>query len=188
MSGLIVQEGGKPLAIDLFCGDGGWAKGFLAAGYRVVGYDIAPECRLTYPGEFIEADVAELHGSQFSDATAIVASPPCTEFSDMRFLRPNPKPPNMKLVEAAFRIRRESGVNTVIENVRGARKFFPERCKTHRGAYYLWGDVPLIAWNGKVPMKIGAVAQYRDRNGNLTHPKSRQWGQKAIDKSQKGAR
>lgn len=29
----------RPLAIDLFCGLGGWAEGFLAEGYRVVGFD-----------------------------------------------------------------------------------------------------------------------------------------------------
>ncbi len=30
----------KPLAIDIFCGLGGWTKGLLAEGYRVVGFDI----------------------------------------------------------------------------------------------------------------------------------------------------
>jgi hypothetical protein len=30
----------RPLAIDLFCGLGGWTDGLLALGYRVVGYDI----------------------------------------------------------------------------------------------------------------------------------------------------
>jgi len=30
----------KPLAIDLYCGLGGWAEGFLSEGYRVVGFDI----------------------------------------------------------------------------------------------------------------------------------------------------
>ena len=33
------REARKPLAIDLFCGLGGWAEGFLAEGYDVVGFD-----------------------------------------------------------------------------------------------------------------------------------------------------
>lgn len=31
---------GKPLAIDLFCGLGGWTEGLLSEGYNVVGFDI----------------------------------------------------------------------------------------------------------------------------------------------------
>lgn len=30
----------QPLCIDLYCGLGGWADGFLAEGYRVIGFDI----------------------------------------------------------------------------------------------------------------------------------------------------
>ena len=30
----------KPLAIDLFCGLGGWTEGLLAEDYEVVGFDI----------------------------------------------------------------------------------------------------------------------------------------------------
>jgi len=30
----------KPLAIDLFCGLGGWAEGLLAEGWDVIGFDI----------------------------------------------------------------------------------------------------------------------------------------------------
>lgn len=31
--------GAQPLAIDLYCGLGGWTEGLLAEGYRVVGFD-----------------------------------------------------------------------------------------------------------------------------------------------------
>ena len=30
----------RPLAIDLFCGLGGWTEGLLAEGYEVIGFDI----------------------------------------------------------------------------------------------------------------------------------------------------
>ena len=175
-----------PLCIDLFCGLGGWAKGFLAAGYRVVGYDIEPECAEEYPGEFVCADVKTLHGSMFQEARAIVASPPCTQFSQMNAIRKvNLPPPDMSLVDAAFRIRKESGVPTVIENVRDARKLFPEPCVTHRGAYYLWGDVPLI-FNMKVPLKMGAAARAKKADGSLGPQRLKIWG--ARSRSEAGAR
>ena len=73
----------RPLAIDLFCGLGGWAEGFLAEGYDVIGFDIERHDYGTggYPGQLVLQDVLTLHGSQFKDATVIVASPPCQEFS-----------------------------------------------------------------------------------------------------------
>ena len=72
-----------PLAVDLFCGLGGWAQGFLAEGYRVVGFDTERHdygdgC---YPGELVLQDVLTLRGSQFRRAACIVASPPCQEYS-----------------------------------------------------------------------------------------------------------
>lgn len=65
------------LAIDLFCGLGGWADGFLAEGYRVIGFDIERHDYGTggYPGQLVIQDVLTLHGSQFKDATVIVAFP-----------------------------------------------------------------------------------------------------------------
>lgn len=86
----------QPLAIDLFCGLGGWASGFLSEGYQVIGFDIElhryPLPRRPgslyqewdqYRGQLVLQDVLTLHGSQFRNAAVIVASPPCQEFSYM---------------------------------------------------------------------------------------------------------
>ena len=43
----------RPLAIDLFCGLGGWTEGLLAEGYYVVGFDIE---RHRYPRTFARQD------------------------------------------------------------------------------------------------------------------------------------
>jgi site-specific DNA-cytosine methylase len=73
----------KPLAIDLFCGLGGWAEGLLSEGWDVIGYDIEAHDYGTggYSGTLILQDVTTLHGSQFKDAALIVASPPCQAYS-----------------------------------------------------------------------------------------------------------
>lgn len=70
-----------PLAIDLYCGLGGWTEGFLAEGYRVIGFDIERHVygEHRYPAQLVIQDVLTLHGSQFKDAAVIVASPPCQE-------------------------------------------------------------------------------------------------------------
>jgi hypothetical protein len=75
----------RPLAIDLFCGLGGWTDGLLAAGWDVVGYDIEAHeyGGERYPAALILQDVLTLHGSQFAKAGLIVASPPCQEYSYM---------------------------------------------------------------------------------------------------------
>lgn len=144
-----VIETMKPLAIDLYCGLGGWTKGFLAEGYRVIGFDIE---RRTYPGELVIQDVLTLHGSAFRDATVIVASPPCQGYSyramPWRRARALP-PPDNTLFKACFRIQREASeaagrhIPLVVENVRGAQKWVG-RAVWHYGSFYLWGDVPAL--------------------------------------------
>ena len=148
----------KPLVFDLYCGLGGWAEGFLAEGYDVIGFDI--EVR-PYPGQLVIQDVRTLHGAQFRDATVIVASPPCQEYSyrAMPWKRAKALPaPSNELFDVCFRIQREACeaagryIPMVVENVCGAQKWVG-RAKWHYGSYYLWGDVPAL-----MPLtKAGAV-------------------------------
>ena len=133
------------LAIDLFCGTGGWTDGFLAQGYEVRGYDLVRHP--LYRGEMIIGDVQEIDGRELRGARVIVASPPCQEFSrhDLPWTRgKQPPPPDLALIHAARRIAGEAGVPLILENVRGAQRWIG-RAAAHIGPYYLWGDgVPLL--------------------------------------------
>lgn len=147
----------KPLAIELFCGRFGWGKGFVAEGYRVIGFDILHESyhRPIPEGcELVLQDVLTLHGSQFKDAVCIVGSSPCQEFSYryMPWKRVKSLPPPNKGIElfnAQFRIQREASeaagryIPLVAENVIGAQKWVGPAA-SHYGSQYLWGDVPAI--------------------------------------------
>lgn len=69
----------SPLAIDLFCGLGGWTDGLLSEGWEVIGFDNERHeyDGHAYPAQLVVQDVTTLHGAQFRDAELIVASPPC---------------------------------------------------------------------------------------------------------------
>jgi len=175
----------KPLCIDLFTGLGGWAEGFKAEGYSVIGFDIDPRFAKDSPcDEFVLADVRNLDGRRFKDARVIVASPPCNEFSSLRRgVNPLGREPDMTCVEAVWRIRDDAGVPTILENVCGAQRFLGPAA--HRGSRYLWGDIGLLP---TMPLenKVGAVAKVWkptiDNGKRLVSPKWR-----SRDRSPTGA-
>lgn len=144
----------KPLAIDMFCGLGGWTEGLLAEGYYVIGFDIERHVygEHRYPAQLVIQDVLSLHGSQFKGANLIVASPPCQGYSYRAMPWSRAKalpPPDNSLFEACFRIQQEAceaagrHIPLVVENVRGAQKWVG-RARARYGSFYLWGDVPAL--------------------------------------------
>lgn len=154
----------KPLAIDLFCGLGGWTEGLLAEGYYVVGFDIERHIYGDdkYPAQLVLQDVLTIHGKQFKDAALIVASPPCQEYSYMAMPWKKAKAlaaayrsgvRDVKqltaLFDACFRIQREAceaagrHIPLVVENVRGAIPWVG-RSRWNFGSFHLWGDVPAL--------------------------------------------
>ena len=165
----------KPLAVDLYCGLGGWTDGLLSEGWRVVGFDIERHDYGTgaYPGQLVIQDVLTLHGSQFKDASLIVASPPCQEFSYMAMPWSRAKAIRREYLEgkrdvkkltalfdACFRIQREAcdaagrHIPLIVENVRGAQEWVG-RSRWNFGSFHLWGDVPALMPSEKIFKSCG---------------------------------
>jgi hypothetical protein len=159
----------QPLAIDLFCGLGGWTSGLLAEGYGVIGFDIERHDYGAggYPAQLVLQDVRTIHGRQFKDADLIVASPPCQEYSYMAmpwslakakehdYLTGQRDTKKLNaLFDACFRIQCEAcdsagrHIPLIVENVRGAQKWVGQS-RWNFGGFHLWGDVPAL-----MPMAI----------------------------------
>lgn len=158
-----------PLAIDLFCGLGGWTDGLLAEGWRVRGYDIEAHeyGDERYPAELVLRNILDMHGEEIADADLIVSSSPCTDYAYMAMpwsrakakaaaIRADATGERLRelnaLFDAQFRLQREASeikgehIPMVAENVRGAQEWVG-RARWNYGSYYLWGDVPAVMPN-----------------------------------------
>jgi hypothetical protein len=179
----------KPLAIDLFCGLGGWTEGLLAAGYDVIGFDNERHeyGEHRYAAQLVLQDVLTLHGSQFKSADLIVASPPCQRYSYMampwtrskrlaQFYRASPERRQELnfLFDCCFRIQREaieaSGrhVPLVVENVKGAQPWVG-RSRWSFGSFHLWGDVPALMPKARGGIKNAGGSWFRESHNKVPH-------------------
>ena len=192
----------RPLAIDLFCGLGGWTEGLLAEGFDVVGFDRERHVYgdQKYPAQLVLQDVLTIHGSQFKNAALIVASPPCQEYSYMAMPWSRAKQIEREylngtrdvrqltaLFDACFRIQREAiaaagrHVPIVVENVRGAQKWVG-RSRWNYGSFHLWGDVPALMPMGFAQKSYGWFKPGKEIDARSRYDGSRKSGSAIIAK------
>ena len=163
----MTEREGKRLCIDLFCGLGGWAEGFLSEDYWVVGFDIERHDYGTgaYPGDFVMQDVLTLHGKQFKDAAVMRRKPASARRTATARCLPWKRAKSFAATGqftlrgvlsqfSARRLKLLGGTSRwIVENVCGAQKWVG-RAGWHFGSYYLWGDIPALmpfARSSKVP-------------------------------------
>ncbi|WP_369378902.1 SAM-dependent methyltransferase [Streptomyces sp. cg36] len=107
--------GRRPRLLDLFCCQGGGAKGYADAGFDVTGVDHVPQPR--YPYRFVQADAIAFvlaHGAEFD---VIHASPPCQHDSECQRIQGNTHPDLIAPTRTALET---TGRPWVMENVSGA--------------------------------------------------------------------
>ena len=107
----------RPRLLDLFCGAGGAAAGYVRAGFDVVGVDLVEQPN--YPYTFVRADALSLDVAWLSTFDVIHASPPCQAYSDLAHRNGNGHEWPM-LIEPVRDLLAASGRPYVIENVEGA--------------------------------------------------------------------
>lgn len=102
----------KPKILDLFCCQGGASKGYVDAGFDVVGIDIEDQPR--YPYDFHQADALEYLEKNHHKFDAVHASPPCQNYTKARVLQNNEHP---DLIGPTRDLLDQIGKPYIIENV-----------------------------------------------------------------------
>lgn len=114
----------RPRVLDLFCGGGGMAAGFVEAGFDVLGVDNRPQPR--YPFDFYEGDALEFlqmrrpggYIGGLSGFDAIHASPPCQDYSTS--LGGRARHGTAWLLPSTLELLEAQDLPWVVENVMGA--------------------------------------------------------------------
>jgi hypothetical protein len=161
--------------IELYCGRGGWSKGFLAHGFDCYGFDIERRFATLYPGHFRQIDIRELSAADLEplQAKIICASSPCEQFS--RFTMPwtrarNPPEPTLgiELARKAFSLAKALRLPLIFENVQTAQRWLG-RAVNFCGPFYLWGDgVPaLLPSEIRRRVKESYGSKERDRRAEI---------------------
>ena len=156
--------------LDLCCGMGGWSIGFYRAGFNCTGVDVLD---LGYPYKLNLADVETFHATE-KCYDVVVASPPCTEFSQLVRLAvarghrgPADPAKGLRTVKACIRIIEEIQPKFwVLENVAGSLPYITPLLGSpvviHK-PWFLWGNFPSFMFaQSNLPKKTsGAIGSVR---------------------------
>jgi len=183
----------KYTVVDLFCGLGGWAKGFLKHGFEVHGYDVVNFSKY-YPGVFHQCDLRKYKECKFPDKVdVLVSSSPCEEFTKMilpwkwKFKKIDLQW-GIELFNLQYEIKDYLKPKYyVFENVYGATKYVNIPYSFRLGSRYFWTNVPPFqvpmardlynkvnqykhagidrpAWRAKIPLRISEAFALRIKN------------------------
>ena len=134
--------------LDLFAGLGGFSQAFKDRGHHVDTLDNDPQFKCDMP-----VPIQDFHAPT-EDYDVVLASPPCQEFSKSALprtwasVRKYGCNPSVALLTEAIRVIKLCNPKySVIENVRGAVKYFKPIIGPpvkHVGSRDLWGDFPIF--------------------------------------------
>jgi DNA (cytosine-5)-methyltransferase 1 len=109
--------------LDLFCGDGGAAKGYANAGFDVTGIDTVSARLRHYPFDAYRTDaLGLLVKREFTDLFDVIhASPPCTGYTRGTAAIPDRLDRYDRLIPVVRELLQATGKPYVIENVADAK-------------------------------------------------------------------
>lgn len=110
----------KPRGLDLCAGQGGMARGLIAAGAEVDGVDSHAAHGRYYPGNFIHGDALEYLAAHGHEYDFLAAGYPCQRWTAGLRSRPDIAVKYPAMIGAGRALMLETGLPYVIENVTGA--------------------------------------------------------------------